>query len=195
MAFSMDGSLQSRFLLAFLQLQHVLRETGKGNMREALKTIPSTTDEAFDKILDRIEAHGPSSAKMALRTLTWCYYARRPLKMEELCEALVVEDGDHELRRNENSPTSIVKGCLSFITHDQSTGEVRFVHPSIQRWFKEERQNQKLLPPDYLAKTCLTYLNFDVFDVPNGDSKEIEPGALIGQYNVPYRFYRYATEF
>jgi hypothetical protein len=194
MAFSMDGSLQSRFLLASLQLHHVLQETGQSNMREALKTLPTTTDEAFDTMLERIEARGPISAKNAFRTLTWCYYAQRPLQMEELREALAVQDGDKELQRNENSPTSNVECCLSFITHDQSTGEVRFAHPSVQRWFKEKRQNQKLLPHGYLAETCLTYLNFGVFDVPLGDSKGIEPDDLISKY-APYRFYRYATEF
>jgi len=186
----MDGSLRSRFLLAFLQLQHVLRETGQGNMEEALKTMPETTDEAFNKILERIEAHGRGSAKTALRTLTWCYHAQRPLKMEELREALVVEDGDNELRRNANSPTSIVDCCLSFVTHDLLTGELRFVHPSVQRWFRNEPQHQKLLPHDYVAKTCLTYLTFDVFHVPIGDSKSIEEDLIDS-----YHFYPYAACF
>src|SRR5277367_2592683 len=152
------------------------------------------TDEAFDKILERIEALGPSSAKTALRTLTWCYYAQRPLKMEELREALAVEDGDSELPKNENSPASIVECCLSFVNHDQSTGEVRFVHPSVQRWFQNERQNQKLLPLEYIAKTCLTYLNFDVFDVPIGDAKSIAPEDLLVQF-TSYHLYRYAARF
>lgn len=166
-------------------------------MQEALKTMPSTPNEAFDKILKRIEAQGLSSAKMALRTLTWCYYARRPLNMEELRGAIVVEDGDNKMLRNENSPTSIVECCLSFIAHNHSTGEVGFVHPSVQRWFKEKQQNQKLLPPDYLAKTCLTYMTLDVFDVPLGDSKYYIEPSTYAPYHITcqHRFYRYATEF
>jgi len=188
MTFPLDACLQASFLLAFLQLQHVLRETGEGNMKRALETMPETTDDAFDKILKRIEANsGSSSRKTALRTLTWCYYAKRALKMEELREALVIEDGDNELRRNENSSTSIVECCLSFVTLDQLTGEVRFVHPSVQRWFEIE-PHRKLLPPDYVAKACLTYLKFDVFDVPISESMRISPdkSAL---------FYQYAARF
>jgi len=76
--------------------------------------------------------------------------------------------------------------------NDQSTGGVRFIHPSVQRWFKGEPQNQKLLTHDYLAKTCLTYLNFDVFDafdVPIDYSMS----AIIEAMSYP--FLRYAARF
>ena len=54
---------------------------------------------------------------------------------------------------------------MSFITYNpgrihqgQSPSEVRFIHPSVQRWFQREPQHQKLLCHAYLAETCLTYL-------------------------------------
>jgi hypothetical protein len=193
--FSTDETLPFRFLLASLQLQHVLRAKGEDNMREALNELPSTPDEAFENILRRIEEQERHSATTAIRTLTWCYYSRRPLKMDELCQALVVEDDHHSLKSNGKSATSIVDSCLSFVTHDQSTGEVRFIHPSVQRWFNREPQNQKLLARDYLAKTCLTYLKFDVFDVPIYVSRGLSRRDLMAQYVGPYPFYRYAAQF
>ena len=163
-------------------------------MREALNELPSTPDEAFENILRRIEEQERHSATTAIRTLTWCYYSRRPLKMDELCQALVVEDCHHSLKSNGKSPTSVVDSCLSFVIHDQSTGEVRFIHPSVQRWFNREPQNQKLLAPDYLAKTCLTCLNFNVFDVPTGVTMWFRED-FIAQYIGPYPFYGYAAQF
>jgi len=133
-------------------------------MKKALERMPTTIDDAFRKILERIEtSQDPDSATTAIRTLTWVYYARRPLQMKELREALVVEDGDHDQREDAISADSIIDCCLSFITHDHN-GEVRFIHPSVQRWLDEEPQHGKLLPEIYLANTCLTYLNFDAFD-------------------------------
>jgi len=164
-------------------------------MRKALNELPSTPDEAFENILRRIEQQDHRAATTAKRTLTWCYYSRRPLKMDELCQALVVEDGHPSLESNGKSATSVVDSCLSFVTHDQSTGEVRFIHPSVQRWFKREPQNQKLLAPDYLAKTCLTYLNFNVFDVPIDVSRVLRGEDLKAQYTDPYPFYGYAAQF
>jgi len=99
-ALSTDETLLFRFLLASLQLQHVLRAKGDDNMREALNELPSTPDEAFENILRRIEDQERHSATTGIRTLTWCYYSRRPLKMEELCQALVVEDGCSSMKSN-----------------------------------------------------------------------------------------------
>jgi hypothetical protein len=51
---------------------------------------------------------------------------------------------------------------LSFLTDDY--GKISFIHPSVHRWFGNGPQHGKLLSEGYLAKTCLTYLNFDVFE-------------------------------
>src|SRR5271154_1078914 len=154
----------SRFLLAKLQLQYVLRAKGERHMKAALTTMPKTTDAAFKDILERIQQQHPDTTIMALRALTWCLYARRPLHMDELRVAVVVEEGDGEPRDGENS-TSIVDCCLSFVAHHPSTGKVGFIHPSVQRWLDNEPQRRIILQYHYLANTCLTYLNFDVFDV------------------------------
>jgi hypothetical protein len=175
-------------------------------MKAALNTIPSTTDAAFENILERIEQQEIGSKITALRALTWCYYARRPLQVAELCQALFVEDGDIAQRDNEISVGNIIDCCLSFTTHDLSTGEVRLIHPSVQRWFDHEPQHQKLLPHSYLAKSCLTYLNFDIFDAPLIDpvtSEELDSYDAIFTAEMDpiehhltlYPFYRYAATF
>src|SRR5271170_163859 len=69
-------------------------------MKKALETMPMTLDDAFRRILERVESQDPMSATTALRTLTWVYYARRPLTIAELGEALVVEEGDPNRRED-----------------------------------------------------------------------------------------------
>lgn len=183
---SIKRGLLFRFLLATLQLQHVLREKGKRNMKAALTTIPKTTDAAFQNILNRIKKTR-HTATTARRALTWCYYTRRPLDMEELQVAIVVEDEDSEPREKENAGT-IVDCCLSFIAHDSTTGKVGFIHPSVQRWFDNDPQRRFLLPHNYLAKTCLVYLNFDAFDVSIDADNEAK---IVGVYP----FYGYVAQF
>jgi hypothetical protein len=108
--------------------------------------------------------------------------------MEELRETLVVEDGDSELRDKE-AAANVVDCCLSLIAHDLSTGEVRFIHPSVQRWFDHGPQHQKLLPHDYLAKSCLTYLAFNVFD------HLCYSWLSVKERVEQYKFSRYAAQF
>jgi hypothetical protein len=165
-------------------------------MKAALTTIPKSTNAAFENILERIELQDTYTKTIAYRALTWCYYARRPLQMSELQAALVVEDRDSEARDEENA-TTIVDCCLSFIAHDWATGIVGFIHPSVQRWFSDEPQSLSLLQCNYLAKTCLTYLNFDVFDSSIDYPRyDIEEGrALVAEYIKPYPFYRYVAQF
>jgi len=151
--------------------------------------MPSTPDDAFRKILERIEKQESNTAGTAKQTLAWLYYARRPLKMEELCDALSIEDNDHDRKDNYIDAIDIVDCNLSFVTHDESTGEVRFIHPSVERWFNDEPQHGKLLPRRDLAKKCLTYLAFDEFNSPCPNSESME------KRTQKYKFSLYAAQF
>jgi len=138
-----------------------------------LGKLPTTLDAAFGTILKRIEGQEIGSATTGLRTLTWVYYSRRPLFMKELCEALLVEDDDSNPRDDVISPITTIDCCLSLVTLSGQTEEVCFIHPSVQRWLDDEPQHGKLLSECYLAKTCLTYLNFDVFNKTSLDNDDL----------------------
>jgi len=155
-------------------------------MQKLLKTMPSTIDEAFKTILKRIEQLEANSAATARQTLTWVYYAQRPLKMDELLEALSVEENDRDRKDNTNNAISVIDCCLSFVTHDEASGDVRFVHPSVQRWFDSEPQQKWLFPELYLAKICLTYLCFDIFENKVDEWKSSNRSSYI--------FYHYAAQ-
>jgi hypothetical protein len=156
----LKGAYQFRFLLASLQLEHVLRAKGNRNIRNALETVPSTTDKAFEGILKRIELQEDGTANTAYRALTWCYHALYPLDIDELCDYLALQDEQHESNTDRDSPSSVVDCCMSFITYNPQHRhpQVSFIHPSVHRWFEREPQHQKLLSHAYLAETCLTYL-------------------------------------
>ena len=162
-------ALPFRFLLASLQLEHVLRAKGNRNLRNALETMPSTTDKAFEGILERIERQEPGTANTAFRALTWCYYASRPLNIIELCDYLAVEDEQPNENNDRDSLSSVIDCCMSFITYNPGElySKVRFIHPSVQRWFEREPQHQNLLSHAYLAVTCLTYLTLHIPGFPD----------------------------
>lgn len=168
-------------------MKHVLSAKGKDNMKKALETLPSTLHEAYDDIMRRIGEQETGSAETAKQTLTWVYYARRPLKMDQLREALAVEIGDRDRKENGNSGTAVIDCCLSFVTYEKSTGIVRFLHPSVPRWLGNH--NEKLLSEGSLAMTCLSYLNFDVFEEPCTNFTSIEKRVQ------QYRFSLYAAAY
>jgi hypothetical protein len=170
-------------------VEHVFKEILMGGMKIALKTLPLDLDDAYTRIMLRIEKQGPYSVTTARHVLTWVFYTRRPLRMEELRDALTVEDDDLHGKENPDEAAAILHCCQGFIT--ESAGTVRFSHPEIERWLAREPQFEKLFPESYLASTCLTYLNFKIFE------KEIDyDHPLMTMHRLEKRhFYSYAARF
>jgi hypothetical protein len=147
-------------LLARLQLDFVMGMTAQQEMMEALKDLPRDSIDAYERIMSLIKK---SKMRFPFRALTWVLHAARPLGMEELREALLVKDWSVGLDKNHEkhlTAEDIIRGCQSFLVHEKSCGIVRFAHATV-REFLEPRS---LAPVIDLAKTCLTYLNFDVFE-------------------------------
>jgi hypothetical protein len=77
----------SRFLLAQLYVILLRGFTNKASIREALKTLPKTLDDAYSVILDRIE-QDTNHCHLAYHLLSWLMYVRHPLSMSALRVAL-----------------------------------------------------------------------------------------------------------
>jgi hypothetical protein len=167
-------------------LQHVLsfgREPRK--RRQAFKTIPTKLFSAYDEIVNRIEQ---SDRDLAFRVMSWLFRAKTVLRMEELLEALVVEDGDRDLERDGMlEPSAVIECCKSLVIYDETSGFVRFAHKTVHDYI--EANIHLLPPPVHLTDTCLTYLSFDVFQEACLDKKSTE--KRIQQY----RFSLYAAQF
>jgi hypothetical protein len=162
---------ECRFLLASFQLQYVLSEIGKTHMEKALKTLPVNRIEAYEQVMTRITKSESHTSVTVARALTWLFHAARPLRMEELCEALAFEECSADIGGYMNfAPANIIEMCQSLVMHEESSGIVRFIHPTVHEFLKAYD-----LPAINLAKTCLAYLENKVFDdiVWNKESMQI----------------------
>jgi hypothetical protein len=110
--------------------------------------------------------------------MTWLFHARTPLHMQQLLEALVIEEGDNYLHREDMlQPIDIIECCKSLVIQDTSSGLVRFAHYTVQEYI--EIHQAVLLSRQYLLMVCLTSIA-----LPDGDS----------EYN-PQKFRYYARRF
>jgi hypothetical protein len=158
--------LRTRFLLAKLQVDHVIKPREPRERLRALETVPKDVHSAYDEVIKTIRQNGESEIHLALKILSWVFRVQRPLRIEELLEALVIEDGDRDLERDcMLNPNEVIDCCKSLILHDESSGFIRFAHYTVEEFI--EHHLQPVLPPiDQLVKTCLTYLGFDEFRRP-----------------------------
>lgn len=120
----------------------------------------------------------------------------RPLKLDELREAISVEE-DHVKRHfGIRNTTLLERLCGPLVRTDPNTKEITLAHFSLKEFLvsgilKETKAEKYHIDPSdaslYLAKTCLTYLSFQDFAQPWEASEELQ------KRRQEFRFLEYAT--
>jgi hypothetical protein len=88
--------------------------------------------------------------------------------MNELREAIIVTPGDKSLIQNLTAPEKLIECCKGLVVWEHGD-TVRFLHSTVKDFLHNETPD-KLHPVNYIARICLTYLNFDDFEKgPCGD--------------------------
>ena len=129
-------------------------------MEMALRALPTKLSTAYHEVIDRITTQDAETEGAGMQTLAWIFHAARPLKMDELRVALDVEKGSPNAdRAPQFSPVDVIEMCHSLVVHEESSGVVRFVHPTVQEYLKSFNLSKL-----GLAKTCLSYLEHELFD-------------------------------
>ena len=139
----------------------VLGMLTKSKRRRVLETLPTSLYNSFQGVITRIRGSNTSQAELGMKVLMWLHFAYRPLRLTELQHALAVEKGDAELDAN-NIPSQkvVLDCCLGLVLVDKETSTVRFVHYTLEEYFRKFFTAE--FPNGYssIAETCLTYLNF-----------------------------------
>jgi hypothetical protein len=196
------SSTEFRFLLAKLQMEHILSPRTTLAQMKRFETVPKDLYPAYNSVIERIKNGREGDADFAVRIISWIYRARRILKMDELLEALVVEEYSQEangdyldeeldaILEDKLTPTDIVETCKGFILHEESSGSVRFIHETAKGFIQSELEHKLQLPsPIRLAKTCLIYFGSNAFDTPCTNRETLEVRVRT------YKFGRYAAQY
>jgi ankyrin repeat protein len=151
-----------------------------GHVRGVLKQVPTKLEDFYDdyygEAIGRINKLPGGFSQLAMDVLLFVSRARRPLQAAELQHALAVVPGQTSAAEHESylTPMEPLIGHCAGLAEIDSQRVVRLTHPTVQeyldklseRWFPEAEVN--------IARTCLTYLCFDVFDKINKDLQELK---------------------
>jgi ankyrin repeat protein len=153
-----------RFLLARLHMDSLVTKGTRKAVREALKTLPKELESTYQEAMQRIQSQNDDDKQLAERVLYWISFAFRPLALNELQHALAVEFGESELDE-ENIPDEelLTSLCAGLVIVDKQSNVIRLVHYTTQEYFERIRMVQFPNAQAEIAKTCLTYLSFEVF--------------------------------
>lgn len=173
-----------RVHLIFDVIENSLTRTSKG-LRELVRTLPDTVDKVYTAILER------STDKILARKLLHIVVAAvRPLTLQEMNVALAIQEGDTsyedlDLEPQTWFPTKVKNLCGLFVSVINS--KIYLIHQTAKEFLMIEKSCveplnravlgnwKKSLEPSesnlILAKACIWYLLFDVFEnyPPVGD--------------------------
>src|ERR1700753_938420 len=139
----------------------VLERRSIRKRREALENLPKGLAASFTNTIDRIRQSGDHTSDLGMKVLMWLHISYRPLTVQGLQVALAVEPGDQELAMdNIMLPQRLLDCCLGLVIIDAKTDTVRFVHYTLEEYFKKHASMYFIDPYRTAAKTCLAYLNF-----------------------------------
>src|SRR5271167_3121344 len=100
---------------------------------------------AYGNIIQRIEKSSSGDKELGMRILSWIFRALRPLSMDGLLEALVVE----KLEPNETLEdvlqdmlisSDVIECYESSVTYEKSSGFMRFTHFIVQEFIRKQAQ-------------------------------------------------------
>ncbi|RPB01348.1 hypothetical protein L873DRAFT_1891480 [Choiromyces venosus 120613-1] len=103
--------------------------------------------------------------------LMWISHGERPLRIEELCQALALDPG------NIPSQDSVLESCLGLAIVDKETSIVRLTHST----FREYLRSPGILPGAHkmLVEIGLTYLNYEhVKQLPSNSFSALNPPGI-----------------
>lgn len=149
-------------MLVKFQLDYILGFPDPQDAIDALDSLPADMEAAYIEIFDRIEKGKVMS--VAIKVLSWLYYACRQLTMNELQEAISIRVGQTKISNLLVDQNLIIQYCHGLVTMDEETQTVRFTHYTVQE-FLEKKFQAKLLTKVDIAKLCLTRFTFDDFAV------------------------------
>jgi len=123
--------------------------------------------DAYTATLTRLKAQKGHRSALGLKVLMWVLYSERPLRAQELCDALGVEIGSAN-PDPEKVPAlrTLVSSCLGLVIVEAPSSTVRFVHFTLQEHLYHD-PGLFHSPHSTLAEVCMIDLNFGrVSDLP-----------------------------
>ena len=172
------------FLYVRLMVNRLAGDLTKDEIVQRLLSLPKDLRAAYEANLKRILTQADEEdGRLICRILLWLANARRPLKKEELLEALSVEIGASYIKDSERRRTDrdFTKRCAELVKV-QEDGCYHLIHESLRDYLVDLKDGMPQEVQLYcrmqsqagrtLGNTCLTYLLLSQFEGTHFEAPE-----------------------
>ncbi|PQE16724.1 Ankyrin repeat-containing domain protein [Rutstroemia sp. NJR-2017a BBW] len=181
---------EGMFLAAKLHVNALASKKHARAVRKALDTLPKDIDDIYDRTMERVQLH--RQRDLAMQTLTWIVYATRPLAIEEVQQAIAIDDLDPDdayITEDLLTPPDVIASvCAGLIKVDRESSVIRLVHKTTHEYF--DRKGAQHFPGAklHIGMSCLNYLSLALI--------EKDPNAGFENLWIRYqlKLYKYVGE-
>ena len=145
-------------------------------IRQTLQDLPVGLVQTYERILLKISNSPSAKQEIALRIFRWTICSRRPIKAEELQEAVAFDSADKFWDREKIPDENLmIETCRGLLVRDEEDRTVRFAHHTVQQYLlsapaiRAQEGSRFTISPRleaeaYVGQVCVTYLCFSDFE-------------------------------
>ncbi|KAF9767043.1 hypothetical protein IL306_000445 [Fusarium sp. DS 682] len=171
------------FLYVRIVLQDIEMLQDLKSIRDQLKVLPESLDEAYERILQRIMKYPATAQKQSKKILSWIACSPIEITRHEMEQALIIQAGQSIIPQVRSTLNTLpLCGPLVEVESDR----LKFVHFTVKEYLLEHQKKKFLEEREALLEisaTCLTYLYSDVLD-PELSDKDMEQNMTLGSYRL-----------
>ena len=141
-------------------------------IRQTLRDLPVGLVQTYERILLKISKAPLPRQEIALRAFKWTVCSKRPMKAEELQEAVAFDGFDHSWDRDKIPDKDLmIETCRGLLVRDKEDGAVRFAHYTVQQYLLSApaigtrfQISPRSEAEAFVGEICVTYLSFSDFE-------------------------------
>ncbi|TGO72234.1 hypothetical protein BELL_0477g00090 [Botrytis elliptica] len=155
------------------QMDYLCECSTDRDRREALRKLPPDLPKSYERILDRVNRSSKENQTLVRHTLLWVVYAKEPLTITQLLQALAVRPGDETFEK-ENMTTldELLNWCSSLIRQKSQSDELELAHFTVKEYLLSLSEecgpgiSQYRLSGDHaeIVRMCYDFLSLSEFD-------------------------------
>jgi ankyrin repeat protein len=149
--------------------------------------------------MQRIQARGTGNTSLALTTIYWLFFARRPLCRQELLHALALSGRNPQAGKNLPAVSHVLDSCAGLVVMDGTHSTIGFFHKTFDDFLVKNHSIWFPRGEELIGTICVKYLSLDAFadgpvSRPNSDSKVVDY-TLRNRRLDQFPLYTYASEY
>ncbi|KAG9576917.1 hypothetical protein KCU97_g13504, partial [Aureobasidium melanogenum] len=167
------------FLLAVLYAEHLAEFELIGDLVDALESLKPVSDpygDLYTSAMQRLQAGKTGNTSLGLTTICWLFFAKRPLRLEELLHALAIAGNNPQVGKNIPAISHVLNACAGLIVVDETNDTVGLFHKTFDEFLSKNHTSFFPQGNETIGRTCITYLSSDAF--ANGPCPEVDPASL-----------------